>query len=158
MTLSMAPLRFRKPSVLPFTVRQTLDLCLSSGSYSFVYVMVEKPKSTVTVSGYRQVWVCETCTLENDDQLQRCSACASVRSRYGQSSTRPTLAQKRGLVGLLAAASLASATDGLWCRSKARRQSCRVTNGNDANSRRRVVETQSIRVQSAVSRSARRNK
>lgn len=52
---------------------------------------------------YRKVWVCETCTFENDElQLQphdreRCSACGTFRAKVDV-RTSLTLAQKRGLV------------------------------------------------------------
>ncbi|KAG6976503.1 hypothetical protein JG688_00001305 [Phytophthora aleatoria] len=60
---------------------------------------------SVSNSGYRCVWVCETCTFENDKrprssssgrESDRCSACGMQRSQ--QLGPRLTLAQKRGLV------------------------------------------------------------
>ncbi|DBA04209.1 TPA: hypothetical protein N0F65_004317 [Lagenidium giganteum] len=48
---------------------------------------------------YRRVWVCETCTFENDEALgsARCAACGTPHSRTTK-STKLTLAQTRGLV------------------------------------------------------------
>ncbi|KAH9104630.1 hypothetical protein LEN26_014995 [Aphanomyces euteiches] len=45
---------------------------------------------------YRKVWVCDSCTLENEDESARCSACGSFKPNNRR--IKLTLAQKKGLV------------------------------------------------------------
>ncbi|ETW00692.1 hypothetical protein H310_07251 [Aphanomyces invadans] len=48
-------------------------------------------------TGYRNVWVCESCTFENSEEMDaRCSACGSFKPNNRRHKL--TLAQKKGLV------------------------------------------------------------
>ncbi|EQC42470.1 hypothetical protein, variant [Saprolegnia diclina VS20] len=48
------------------------------------------------MSEYRRVWVCDECTLENHDDVARCTACRAFKPVARR--PRLTLAQKKGLV------------------------------------------------------------
>lgn len=54
------------------------------------------PAVAISHEDYRRVWVCETCTFENEQGNKRCNACHCLRQTA--TTGRLTLAQTRGLV------------------------------------------------------------
>ncbi|KAF0682544.1 Aste57867_25342 [Aphanomyces stellatus] len=58
--------------------------------------MPSPPPNNVSTDEYRKVWVCDSCTLENDDRDDRCLVCDAFKPNNRR--VKLTLAQKKGLV------------------------------------------------------------
>ncbi|OQR93571.1 hypothetical protein ACHHYP_20098 [Achlya hypogyna] len=77
---------------------RSLDLRMPPPRHRVAVVSGKKVAPPQQARGeYRQLWVCDSCTLENDDDAGRCSACGSFKPNNARRA-RPTLAQKIGLV------------------------------------------------------------
>ena len=93
LNLSLAPPKRRARKQNPSQVR-----IFEQGEKATLIGIILPQRSSGTAQGYRKVWICESCTLENDDLKLRCTVCHTRKHR--SSKAKLSLAQTRGLVSV----------------------------------------------------------